>query len=103
VGSSLPTTSIGIIHHVVVEQRTRVHEFERRAGVDVDLLGSTAACTDESPVAERWSEPLAASEHQASDLVNRLSEGGLEFDPADALGSEEFVQSTGDASSDFEQ
>ena len=28
----------GIVHHVVVEQGERMHQFERRTGVDVDLV-----------------------------------------------------------------
>ena len=68
-----------------------MHEFERSAGIDVDLLAKAPARANESPVAERRPEPFAAGEHQAADLIDRLSECGFEFDPAGALGCEEFV------------
>jgi hypothetical protein len=101
--SPLPAARVGVVHDVVVEECTRMHEFECGAGVDVDLLVRTTARTNESPVAERRPESFATGEHQAADLIDRLSECRLEVGPALALGCEEFVESARDASCYFKQ
>ena len=59
VGGRLTATAGGIVHHVVVEQRERVHQLERGAGIDHDRIGRIAPGADETPVAERRPEPLA--------------------------------------------
>ncbi len=99
----LTATGDGVVHHVVVEQRECVHQLERRTGIDVDLVVGAAAGADVAPVSERRAQALAAGQHQAPDLVDRLGEVGIEGDPTLAFGGQQFVEAGLDAVSDRSQ
>jgi hypothetical protein len=81
-----------VVHHVVVEQRERVHQFERRACPHHHLVVGMAAGADEAPVAEGRTQPLAAGQHQPGDLADRLAEIVVERRPAGLLGVEQRAQ-----------
>ena len=81
----VPRRRGGVVHHVVVEQRERVQHLERRAGVDDTWVVRVAAGGDETPVAERRAEPLAAAEDETADLVGGDAQIGIERRPAFGL------------------
>ena len=59
---------VGTVHDVVVHERERVDELERRGGVDDDRSPSVAAAADERAVAERGAQPLAAGDDERPQL-----------------------------------
>ena len=85
----LPPPRGRVVHHVVVEQRERVHQLQGGTRIDVGLVVVTAARTHVTPVAERRTEPLAAGEHEAGDLVDRVRQVGVEAAPSLALDVEQ--------------
>ena len=99
----LVPAGVGVVHHVVVEQRERMHQLEGGAGVDVDLIVGGATRADVAPVAEGRSQPLAARQHESADLVDRLGEFGSEHRPPVAFGGEELVEAAGDTFGEVEQ
>jgi hypothetical protein len=62
----LAAPGVRAVHHVVVDQRARLHQFQRRHGGDhVGAMGTVgAAGTAVAPVRERRPQPLAAAEQQ---------------------------------------
>ena len=79
---------VGAVHHVVVDERERVHELERGRGVDHrGRVGAAAA--DERAVAERGPQALAARADEQPQLVERFDQRGLDRGPARDLGVEE--------------
>jgi hypothetical protein len=75
-----------------VEQSEGVHQLESGAGIDVELIVGTTSGTDVPPVAERWSEALAAGQHEPADLVDGLGEIGIERGPPFGLGAQQLVE-----------
>ena len=78
-----------------MEQGERVHQLEGRADVDDPLVVGVAAGADESPVAERRAQSLAAGLHHPIDLVERTGEVGVERRPALPLGLDQGHQPLG--------
>ena len=77
------------VHHVVVDQRERVQQLERRARIDDDRVVGVAACPDEAPVAERRPEALASREEERTERLERCHDLGVERPPPLDLGLEE--------------
>ncbi len=88
-------SAVGVVHHVVVEQGERVHQLERRSGVDDDGVVGVAADSDERPMAERRTQALAPRQHEPPDLGHRIGQVGIELGPAGQLGDEECVDPSG--------
>ena len=100
---ALAAPALGVVHHVVVEQREGVHQLERGAGVGDDRIVGVAAAADERPVAERRTEPLAARQHESPDLGHRLAQIGVERRPPIELRGEELLEPALDAIGDRPQ
>ena len=59
----------GAVHHVVVDEGEGVEQLEGGTGVDDRGVVGRAAGSDERPVAEGRSQPLAAGQHEAAERV----------------------------------
>ena len=81
-----------VVHHVVVEQRERMHQLERRSGVDDPGIGRVAAGPDETPVAEGRAQALSTRADHAADLVERPNQVGIDGRPRGALFFEQCVE-----------
>ena len=66
------------VHDVVVEQGKRMQQFERGAGIDDLLVLGVAANADKTPVAKRWTQSLAAAEHEPANSDEGIGQGGVE-------------------------
>ncbi len=93
----------GAVHDVVVDQRERVQHLERRAGIGHDRVVGVAASPDQTPVAERRPQPLAACEHEGAERLERRHDLGIERTPPLDLGVEERTQTGFDPFSDHRE
>jgi hypothetical protein len=70
------------VHHVVVEERERVEQLERRPGVDDLRGGRVAAGAYEGPVAEGRPEPFPAVEDEPAQRLDRRDQLRVDLPPA---------------------
>ena len=80
-----------------------MHQLERRAGVDDSLVVGVSSGTDETPVAERWAQALAAGLDHPADLVERTGQVAVEGGPPLAFGGDEADDALGDPPGDGRQ
>ncbi len=84
---------VGAVHDVVVHERKRVHELERRGDVGRDAVVGVAARADEGAVTERGAQTLAADLDERAQHVDRLRERGVDGLPARELAVEKAANS----------
>ena len=70
--------TVGVVHHVVVNQGERVQQFERGAGVDHRRIVGVAAGTDERPEAEGGPQPFATGQHQFAQRDQWFGQRGVD-------------------------
>ena len=73
---------LGAVHHVVVDERERVQQLERRAGVDDPAVRRITTRADERPVTERGPQSLASGEHEPAERDQGLFDGGVDGAPS---------------------
>ena len=75
------STQVRPVHDVVVYERERVQQLERRAGVDDDGVVVRAAGAHEGPMTERGPQPLPTRPHEVAQRDERLREVGIDGPP----------------------
>jgi len=99
----LTPSAIRSVHHIVVDQREGMQQFESGAGVDDGVVVDRAPCRRCGPRAEGRAQPLPAAEDHAPQTGEERSQIGMNGLPALLFVVEQRVEAALDSLGDDQQ